>query len=144
MKYTFQYQKVLDFKEKQQEIAKQEFGAIKLRQKELEQELEGLETVEDVIFGKYNEVNRKTISEILEIQEDIDHVAKKKRLLQTQTDKIHQEAEFKQQVLLNVSMEAKTWNKWKAKSAAAFQKQQELKEQAMLDEMAVIRYSRKI
>jgi flagellar FliJ protein len=52
--------------------------------------------------------------------------------------------EQKHQVLIEKTQEAKIWNQWKAKSKQVFLKQMERQEQAMLDEMAVLRYSRRI
>jgi flagellar protein FliJ len=144
MNYRFPYQKVLEYKEKQQDLAEQEFGVVKQKQFELEQELEGLQSREQGIFDEYNQVHQKKVADILEIQAGIKHVHHIKRQLEHKTVEVHKELEAKQQVLLERSQEAKIWNKWKAKSRASFIKEMDQKEQAMLDEMAVIRYSRKI
>jgi flagellar FliJ protein len=61
-----------------------------------------------------------------------------------QSQQIYQEVEQKHQVLIERLQEAKMWNQWKTKSKDVFQKQLERKEQALLDEMAVLRYSRRV
>jgi flagellar protein FliJ len=144
MKFDFSYQKVLDFKEKEKDMAKQEFGSIKHKQMELQEKLDGLDLVEEQIFNQYNDVDHKTVWEILEFQQEIDHVNRQKKQLEIQTQQLHHEAEHKHKVLIEKTQEAKIWNQWKSKSMAAFQKQMDLQEQAMLDEMAVLRHSRRI
>jgi flagellar FliJ protein len=144
MKFDFSYQKVLDVKEKEKEVAKQEYGTIKLRQLELEDQMDGLESEKEKAFDLYNHVNRKTVWELLEVQNEIEHVNLKMEQLKHQSQRIQQEVEQKHQVLIEKTQEAKMWNQWKAKSKAVFLKQMERQEQAMLDEMAVLRYSRRI
>ncbi|MDR7235721.1 flagellar export protein FliJ [Neobacillus drentensis] len=143
MKFNFSFQKVLDVKEKEQEIAEQEYGTTKLRQLEIEEQIEGLELVQENVFNQYNDVDRKTVKEILEFQQEIDHVSLRMKRLEGQSQQIHQEVEQKHQVLINKNQETKMWNQWKAKSMEAFQKQLNRSEQAMLDEMAVLRYTRR-
>lgn len=143
MKFTFSFQKVLDVKEKEQEIAKQEYGTTKLRQLELEEQIEGLELVKENVFRQYNDVDRKTVKEILEFQQEIDHVSHRMKQLEDQSQQIQQEVEQKHEVLIKKNQESKMWNIWKTKSMEAFQKQLDLSEQAMLDEMAVLRYTRR-
>lgn len=144
MKFKFSFQKVLDVKENEQEIAKQEYGTTKLRQLELQEQIDGLELVKENVFNQYNNVHKKTVLEILEVQQDIDHVSLRMKGLENQSQQLFQEVEQKHLVLIEKTQEAKMWNKWKAKSKDAFQKQVDRTEQAMLDEMAVLRYSRRI
>ncbi|MEH7301338.1 flagellar export protein FliJ [Neobacillus drentensis] len=144
MKFNFSFQKVLDFKENEKEIAHQEYGTVKLQQTQIEEQIEGLEMVKDEIFNQYNQVHRKTVWEILEVQQEIEHVNLKMKQLENQSQIIHKKMEEKHQLLIEKSQEAKMWNQWKAKSKEAFQKQMDRKEQAMLDEMAILRYSRRI
>lgn len=144
MKFEFSYQKVLDVKEKEKEVAKEEYGTSKLRQLELENQLEGLESAKEKIFNQYNDVNRKAVWEILEVQKEIEHVNRQMKQVTSQSKQIHKEVEERHQVLIEKAQEAKMWNNWKSKSKDAFQKQMDRKEQAMLDEMAVLRYSRTI
>ena len=40
MKYTFGFQKILDYKEKEKELAQQEYGEIKQRERLLQDQLE--------------------------------------------------------------------------------------------------------
>jgi flagellar protein FliJ len=144
MKFHFSFQKVLDVKEKQKEVAHQEFGTIKLRQMELEEQIEGLELEKEKVFNQYNNVHKKTVAEILAVQQEIEHVNLQMQQKVQQSQQIHQEVENKHRVLIEKTQEAKMWNQWKAKSKDAFQKQLDQKEQAMLDEMAVLRYARRI
>jgi flagellar FliJ protein len=144
MKFKFSFQKVLDVKENEQEIAKQEYGTTKLRQLELQEQIDGLELVKENVFNQYNDVHKKTVWEILEVQQDIDHVSLRMKGLENQSQQLFREVEQKHLVLIEKTQEAKMWNKWKAKSKDAFQKQVDRTEQAMLDEMAVLRYSRRI
>lgn len=144
MKFQFSFQKVLEFKEKEKELAQEEFGTIKLQQLELQEQIEELESVKDKVFNQYDEVDRKSIWEILQLQQEIDHVSVQKKRLENQSKKIFQEVEQKHQVLIEKTQEAKMWKQWKVKSKDSFQKQLERKEQGMLDEMAVLRYSRRI
>lgn len=144
MKFNFSFQKVLDFKEKEKEIAHQEYGTVKLQQSQLEEQLEGLETVKDEVFNQYNQVHRKTVWEIQELQKEIDHVNQQMKKLENQSQLIHREVEQKHQLLISKTQEAKMWNQWKAKSKEAFQLQLDRQEQTMLDEMAILRYSRRI
>ncbi|MDQ0199550.1 flagellar export protein FliJ [Neobacillus ginsengisoli] len=144
MKFQFSFQKVLDFKEKEKDLAQEEFGTIKLQQLELQEQIEELESVKDKFFNQYDEVDRKSIWEILQLQQEIDHVSVQKKRLENQSKKIFQEVEQKHQVLIEKTQEAKMWKQWKVKSKDSFQKQLERKEQGMLDEMAVLRYSRRI
>lgn len=144
MKFDFSYQKVLDFKEKEKDMAKQEFGSIKIKQMELQEKLDGLDLVEEQVFNQYNDVNHKTVWEILEFQQEIDHVNRQKKLLELQSQQLVQEVEQKHKKLIEKTQEAKMWNQWKSKSMAAFQKHMNQQEQAMLDEMAVLRHSRRI
>lgn len=143
MKFEFSFQKVLDFKEKEKEIAKQEFGTIKLRQLELQDQIQGLEMEKEKVFDQYNHVHRKTVWEILEFQKEIDHVNSQMKQLEHRSEQIHHEVEQNHQHLIEKTQEANMWNKWKAKSKEAFQLQLDRNEQAMLDEMAVLRYSRR-
>ncbi|MFK9090585.1 flagellar export protein FliJ [Bacillus salipaludis] len=143
MKFAFSFQKVLDVKEKEQEMAKQEYGSTKLRQLELAEQIEGLELVKENVFKQYNDIDRKTVKEILELQLEIDHISHRMKMLEDQSHQIHQEVEQKHQVLIQKNQETKMWNQWKTKSMEAFQKQLDRSEQAMLDEMAVIRYTRR-
>lgn len=144
MKFDFSYQKVLDFKEKEKDMARQEFGSIKLKQMELQEKLDGLDVIEEQVFNQYNNVNQKSVWEILEFQQEIDHVNRQKKQLEFQTQQILQEVEHKHKMLIEKTQEAKMWNQWKSKSMAAFQRQMNQQEQAMLDEMAVLRHSRRI
>ncbi|MGG1399043.1 flagellar export protein FliJ [Bacillus salipaludis] len=144
MKFEFSFQKILDFKEKEKEAAKQDFGAVKLRQLELQEQIEDLELEKVKVFNQYNDVSRKTVWEILEVQNALEHVNLQIKRLEHQFQQIHQTVEQNHQVLIEKTKEVKMWNQWKEKSKAAFQKQIDQKEQAMLDEMAVLRYSRKI
>lgn len=143
MKFEFSYQKVLDLKEKEKDIAGQKYGTIKLRQLELQEQIEGLDVVKDNAFKQYNDVDRKTVWEIMEFQQEIDHVNLQRKRLEHQSQQIHQEVEQKHQLLMDKTQETKMWNKWKAKSMDVFQKKLDRNEQAMLDEMAVLRYSRR-
>lgn len=144
MKFNFSFQKVLDFKENEKEIAHQEYGSVKLQQTQIEEQIEGLEMVKDEIFNQYNQVHRKTVWEILAVQQEIEHVNLKMKQLENQSQMILEKVEEKHQLLIEKTQEAKMWNQWKAKSKEAFQKQMDRKEQAMLDEMAILRYSRRI
>ncbi|WP_042355952.1 flagellar export protein FliJ [Bacillus rubiinfantis] len=144
MAFKFSFQKVLDVKEKEKEFAQQEFGTAKTRQLELEEQLNELELQKQQIFLKYDETNRKTVSELVEMQHDIEHVNRKMKQLEVKSQQVQVEVETKQQVLISKLQEAKMWNQWKQKSFAAFQKDMQQKEQAMLDEMAVLRYSHKV
>jgi len=142
MKFDFSFQKVLEFKEKEKEVVQQEFGEIKHKQLKLEEQIDGLEKTKEAVFNQYNDVNRKTVWEILEVQEEIKHINLRMEKLSYQQREITQEVEQKQKVLIEKTQEAKMWNQWKEKSKFAFQKQLDQKEQALLDEMAVLRYSR--
>lgn len=144
MKFKFSYQKVLDVKEKEKDMAKQEFGSIKQKQMELQEKLDGLDLIEEQVFNQYNNVDHKTVCEILEFQQEIDHVNRQKKQLEFQSQQLIQEVEQKHKMLVEKSQEAKMWNQWKSKSMAAFQKHMDQQEQAMLDEMAVLRHSRRI
>lgn len=144
MKFEFSFQKVLDFKDKEKEIAQQEYGTVKLQQLELDEQIENLEIEKVKVFNQYNEVHQKTVWELLEVQQEIDHVNLQMKRLEHQSQEIYEEVEQKHQKLIERSQEAKMWSQWKTKSKDAFQKQMERKEQAMLDEMAVLRYSRRI
>ncbi|MEH7307818.1 flagellar export protein FliJ [Neobacillus drentensis] len=144
MKFNFSFQKVLDFKEKEKEIAHQEYGTVKLQQTQLEEQLEGLEWIKNEVFNQYNQVHRKTVWEIQEFQKEIDQVNEQMKKLENQSQLIHQEVEQKHKLLIEKTQEAKMWNQWKAKSKEAFQKQMDRQEQAMLDEMAILRYSRRV
>ncbi len=144
MKMKFTYQKVLDFKEKEKEIAQQKFGTSKLKQMEVEEELEGLVLEKDKIFNQYNDTHRKSIWKILEVQQEIDHVNLQMKKLEHKSKQISHEVEERHQVLIERTQEAKIWNQWKTKSAAAFQKQMEREEQAFLDEMALLRNARRM
>jgi flagellar FliJ protein len=143
MKYKFSFQKVLDFKETEKETAEQEFGTLKRQQLELEEKIEELGSIKENAFNQYNDTNRKTVMELLEVQQGIDHLNRKMKQLENQSINLYQKVEEKQQVLFEKTQEAKIWNQWKEKSKAAFQKQMEQKEQAMLDELAVLRFSRR-
>ncbi|WP_413300344.1 hypothetical protein AA0X95_18300 [Bacillus sp. 1P10SD] len=144
MKFTFSFQKVLDFKENEKEIAHQEYGTVKLQQSKLEEQMEGLELVKDQVLDQYNQVHRKTVWEILEVQRELEYVNLQMKQLENQSQIIHQEVEQKHQLLIERTQEAKMWNQWKTKSKEAFQKQMDRQEQAMLDEMAILRYSRRV
>ncbi|MDR6123747.1 flagellar FliJ protein [Bacillus sp. SLBN-46] len=144
MKFTFSFQKVLDFKENEKEIAHQEYGTVKLQQSKLEEQMEGLEMVKDQVLDQYNQVHRKTVWEILEVQRELEYVNLQMKQLENQSQIIHQEVEQKHQLLIERTQEAKMWNQWKTKSKEAFQKQMDRQEQAMLDEMAILRYSRRV
>ncbi|WP_187119012.1 flagellar export protein FliJ [Bacillus marasmi] len=143
MSFIFSFQKVLDVKEKEKELAEQQFGSVKNKQLELELKMKGLESEKDKAFHQYDHVNRKTVMEIMEFQQGIDHVNHQLKQLEIQSQLIEQEVEKQQQVLIEKSKEAKMWNQWKAKSKLAFETMVNQKEQAMLDEMAVIRHSRR-
>jgi flagellar protein FliJ len=143
MKFNFSFQKVLDVKEREKELAQHEYGVMKRRQMELHEQIEGLEMAKEKVFDQYNEVNRKTVWEILEVHEDIKHVELQMKKLEHQSQQIVQEVEQRQQALFEKSKEAKMWNKWKEKSKDAFEKQLIKKEQTMLDEMAVLQYFRR-
>lgn len=144
MKFQFSFQNVLDFKEKEKELAEQEFGQIKSRANELQEQIDGLGQVKDEAYNQYNDVDRKTVWEMLEFQQGIEYLNQKMKRLEHQSKQVHLEVEQKQQVLIEKNQEAKIWNRWKSKSQIAFQLQMQQKEQAMLDEMAVIRYSSKV
>ena len=144
MKYKFAFQKVLDVKEKEKDVAKEEFGSSKQRQIELDRQLAGLESEKDKIYHQFDHVNRKTVWEILEVHDELQHVNRQVKQLTHQSEQLHLEVEHKQTVLFEKMKEAKVWNLWRDKSKKEFIKQQEKIEQAMLDEMAILRYSRKV
>jgi flagellar protein FliJ len=143
MKFNFPFQKVLEVKEREKELAQLEYGTLKRRQLELDEQIEGLELAKDKVFDQFNEVHQKTVWEILEVHEDIKYVNLQKERLERQSLQLIQEVEQKQQVLVEKSKEAKIWNKWKEKSIETFEKQLVQKEQAILDEMAVLQYFRR-
>jgi flagellar protein FliJ len=143
MKFQFSFQKVLDFKEKEKEVAEQEYGTIKLQQLELEEQIEDLESEKDQAFNLYDNVHKKSIMEIIDAQKNIEYVNRQIKQLEYKSQQIHQEVEQKYQELIEKTQETKMWNKWKDKSKDIFHKEMLLKEQAMLDEMAVLRYTRK-
>lgn len=144
MKFEFSFQKVLDLKEKEKEAARQEFGTIKQQQVALQEQMEELDLEKEKVFNQYNHVHRKTVWEILEVQQAAEHLSQQKKRLEIQSQQLFQEVEQKHSALIEKTREAKMWNQWKEKSREAFQKQQDRKEQAMLDEMAVLSYSRRI
>ncbi|MDF2557293.1 MAG: flagellar FliJ protein [Bacillales bacterium] len=144
MKFQFTFQKVLDFKEKEKELAEQEFGQIKTRALELQEQIDGLEIVQENAYKQYNDVDRKTVWEMLEFQQGIEYINHKMKLLEDQSKKVHLEVEQKHQILIEKNQETKVWNRWKSKSLVAFQLQMQQKEQAMLDELAVTRYLNKM
>ena len=144
MKFKFSFQKVLDFKEKEKELAEHEFGQIKSRANELQEQIDGLEQVQEKAYDQYNDVDRKTVWEMLEFQQGIEYLNHKMKRLEHQSKQVHLEVEQKQQIFIEKNQEAKAWNRWKSKSQLAFQLQMQQKEQAALDEMAVIRYSSKM
>ncbi|WEG11233.1 flagellar export protein FliJ [Pullulanibacillus sp. KACC 23026] len=143
MTYHFTFQKVLDLKENEKEAAKQELGHVKRKQLELGEQLAEVDVHIEEALHQYNQVDRKTVMELLEIQEGIDYFNRQMNQLKTESKKLDHEVEEKQLVLIGKTQEAKTWNQWKEKSKAAFIKQMEQKEQAVLDEMAVLRYTRR-
>jgi flagellar protein FliJ len=143
MKFQFSFQKVLDFKEKEKEVAEQEYGTIKLQQLELEEQIEDLESEKDQAFNLYDNVHKKSIMEIIDAQKNIEYVNRQIKQLEYKSQQIHQEVEQKYQELIEKTQETKMWNKWKDKSKDIFHKEMLQKEQAMLDEMAVLRYTRK-
>jgi flagellar protein FliJ len=143
MKFQFSFQKVLDFKEKEKEVAEQEYGTIKLQQLELEEQIEDLESEKDQAFNLYDNVHKKSIMEIIDAQKNIEYVNRQIKQLEYKSQQIHQEVEQKYQELIEKTQETKMWNKWKDKSRDIFHKEMLQKEQAMLDEMAVLRYTRK-
>jgi flagellar protein FliJ len=143
MKFQFSFQKVLDFKEKEKEVAEQEYGTIKLQQLELEEQMEDLESEKDQAFNLYDNVHKKSIMEIIDAQKNIEYVNRQIKQLEYKSQQIHQEVEQKYQELIEKTQETKMWNKWKDKSKDIFHKEMLQKEQAMLDEMAVLRYTRK-
>jgi flagellar protein FliJ len=143
MKFQFSFQKVLDFKEKEKEVAEQEYGTIKLQQLELEEQIEDLESEKDQAFNLYDNVHKKSIMEIIDAQKNIEYVNRQIKQLEYKSQQIHQEVEQKYQELIEKTQETKMWNKWKDKSKEIFHKEMLQKEQAMLDEMAVLRYTRK-
>jgi flagellar protein FliJ len=143
MKFQFSFQKVLDFKEKEKEVAEQEYGTIKLQQLELEEQIEDLESEKDQAFNLYDNVHKKSIMEIIDAQRNIEYVNRQIKQLEYKSQQIHQEVEQKYQELIEKTQETKMWNKWKDKSKDIFHKEMLQKEQAMLDEMAVLRYTRK-
>jgi flagellar FliJ protein len=143
MKFQFSFQKVLDFKEKEKEVAEQEYGTVKLQQLELEEQIEDLVSEKDQAFNLYDNVHKKSIMEIIDAQKNIEYVNHQIKQLEYKSQQIHQEVEQKYQELIEKTQETKMWNKWKDKSKDIFHKEMLLKEQAMLDEMAVLRYTRK-
>jgi flagellar protein FliJ len=143
MKFQFSFQKVLDFKEKEKEVAEQEYGTIKLQQLELEEQIEDLESEKDQAFNLYDNVHKKSIMELIDAQKNIEYVNRQIKQLEYKSQQIHQEVEQKYQELIEKTQETKMWNKWKDKSKEIFHKEMLQKEQAMLDEMAVLRYTRK-
>jgi flagellar FliJ protein len=142
--FVFPFQKVLDVKEKEKEMAEQQFGSVKRKQLEIDEKMKGLESEKEKAFHQYNFVDRKTVKEILEFQQEIDHVNRQLKQLEIESQQIRREVEKQQQVLIEKAKEAKMWSHWKAKSKEAFEKMLNQKEQAMLDEMAVMRHSRKL
>lgn len=144
MKFHFVFQKVLDVKEKEKEQAQQEFGKVQRRQTELQEQICELQMQKEFLLNQYNDVHQKTIMEILQVQQDIEHFDHRIHHLSDQFSLINTQVEQKQQVLLDRVKEAKIWKQSKVKSFNTFQKQLEKREQSMLDEMAVLRYSRKM
>jgi flagellar protein FliJ len=142
MKFQFTFQKVLDVKQREKEQAQEEFGTIKHRQAELQEKIDQLHQLKGTYLSQYNHVHQKTVLEIMQIQEHVDHIDRQIHHLSIQCNELTEEVDFKQQVLMDKAKEEKMWQQWKTRSFDSFQKQMEQKEQAMLDEMAVLRYSR--
>ncbi|HJV45273.1 MAG TPA: flagellar export protein FliJ [Bacillota bacterium] len=142
MKFHFSFQKVLDVKEKEKEQAQLEFGVIKRAQTELQEKIDRLHALKESYLVEYNHVHQKTVLEILQIQEHINEVDRYTRQLTLQCNQLDREIDTKQQVLVDRAKEEKVWQQLKNKSFDSFQKQMEQKEQAILDEMAVLRFSR--
>ncbi|HJV47265.1 MAG TPA: flagellar export protein FliJ, partial [Bacillota bacterium] len=141
-KFHFSFQKVLDVKEKEKEQAQLEFGVVKRAQTELLEKIDRLHALKESYLTEYNHVHQKTVLEILQIQEHINEVERHIRQLTLQCNQLDQEVDTKQQVLVDRAKEEKVWQQLKKKSFDSFQKQMEQKEQAILDEMAVLRFSR--
>lgn len=143
MRFEFSFQKLLEVKEKEKELAQQEYGAAKNRQLELQDQLKGLEASKEKVLDIYNHVHRKTVSEILEAQQEIAHVDLQLKRVSEETNQMFQKVSEKQLILIEKTKEAKIWDQWKEKSRDHFIKQLAQKEQAMLDEVAVINYARR-
>lgn len=144
MNYQFSFQRILDFKEKEKEQVQQVFSELKQRETSLQDQLVDLEQVKAAAFHRYNHVDSKSIAEILEVNEEIKYINERIEQLNFQKRRLHHEMTNKHQQLVEKSQEVKMWNGWKDKSKAAFLERMAQKEQASLDEMAVLRYSRKI
>lgn len=144
MKFHFVFQKVLDVKEKEKGQAQQEFGIIQRRQTELQEQISHLQSRKETLFNQFNDVHQKRIMEILQVQQEIEHFDQRIRYLSDECHLVNQEVEQKQQILLDKAKEEKIWKQWKNKSCDAYQKQLERREQAILDEMAVLHYARKM
>lgn len=144
MKYQFSFQKVLDVKEKEKELAEQEYESIRLQQLEVQEKIEGVKDSKERILKQYDQVNRRKVSDFLHLQQEVDYINQQLKDLENHSHELHQKVEKKQQVLIEKTKEAKIWNQWKAKSLEAFQKRLIKEEQALMDEMAVLRYFRKV
>ncbi|WP_318507758.1 hypothetical protein [Bacillus sp. T3] len=57
MSFIFPFQKVLNVKEKEVEIAQQEYSSVKQQQMHLEEHLKRLDTSKDKAFHQYNDVD---------------------------------------------------------------------------------------
>lgn len=144
MNYKFSFQRILDFKEKEKDQVQQVYSELKQRELSLQDQLDDLEKGKAAAFHRYNHVDSKSIAEILEVNEEIKYINERIEQLNFQKRRIDHEMTNKQQQLIEKSQEVKMWNGWKEKSKAAFIEQMAQKEQAALDEMAILRYSRKI
>ncbi|MCR8630812.1 MULTISPECIES: flagellar export protein FliJ [Paenibacillus] len=144
MRFRYAFQKIVDLKTNEKTQAEWMLSEAIGRVREEESSLTELHTEKDDLHDQLHTVssNKATISQILMLQQFVDHIDQKIVTKNKDLQQAQQVMLTKQEVLNGKMLEEKIWCKAKDRAQQRFTATALKKEQEQLDEMATTRFRR--
>jgi flagellar FliJ protein len=143
MSFRFPYDRILSMKEKETEHASKQLHELMQRRKRIEEEYHSINAVRDEKIRSWEEWKAPLkVTEIHDHNVYVDMLEKRIHDLQQTLEKIDEEIGQQRQYLSERKQEEKAWKDWKEKLRVQYEEKIRQQEQAMLDEMATLRYFR--
>lgn len=141
MTFQFQYEQILNLKEKEKDHAFSELG-LSLKVKEaVQQELNSLIQEKEECLLRWKQSNEVTyISLIQQRNEFLQFIDQKITKIKVKLAQIDEEIKMKKEEYLSKQKDEKTWHHLRDKSFQEYVEKQKKIEQNLLDEMATIRH----
>ncbi|MBO8171017.1 MAG: flagellar export protein FliJ [Bacillaceae bacterium] len=146
MSFQYPYQRILDLKEKETELAQIEYGSALHRLKLEESQLETLLSEKQRVTLMLEEMTTKSISamQLIEVQQYLQHIEHVINQKKQEKGRVQQQADTALNQLVGRKKEQETWRILKEKRFNRYIEKQKKQEQNLMDELGSIKYSRDI